>query len=127
MGLSAALHQPLTGERRRDDGHALVGGRCAQCHAASFPARAVCHRCGTAAPAEETFAPTGKLITYTTVHVERPGMPVPYTLGQVAIDEAGPLVFGQVKAQDGQLAAGLAVRVVIGSRDAVPRYWFTAD
>ena len=124
MELNAALNVPLTADRRRDDGQSLVGSRCERCQAASFPARAVCPRCGTAAPAEEAFAPTGKLITYTTVHVERPQMPVPYTLGQIAIDEAGPLVFGQVRAQDHQLAAGLPVRVIVAAAGEVPRYWF---
>jgi len=124
MGLNAALNVPLTSERHRDDGHLLAGSRCPHCHAASFPARAVCHRCGTAAPAEVTFPATGRLITYTTVHVERPGMPVPYTLGQIAIDDDGPLVFGQVKSPDSRLAAGMAVRVAIGSPSQVPRYWF---
>jgi uncharacterized OB-fold protein len=124
MGLNAALHLPLSGERRRDDGNSLVGSRCGACRAASFPARAVCHDCGTAAPAEEAFSPTGTLITYTTVHVERPGMPVPYTLGQIAIDGAGPLVFGQVKADGDVLSAGLAVRVVVGAAGDLPKYWF---
>jgi uncharacterized protein len=122
--LTAALNVALTGERRRDNGQTLIGSRCERCGAASFPARAVCHRCGTAAPAEEAFAPTGTLITYTTVHVERPGMPVPYTLGQIAIEGSGPLVFGQVRVPDDELVAGLAVRVVVGGAGEVPRYWF---
>jgi uncharacterized OB-fold protein len=124
MGLNAALNVPLTGERRRDDGRTLVGVRCSHCHAASFPARAVCHQCGAAAPQETPFAPTGTLITYTTVHVERPGMPVPYTLGQVAVDEQGPLVFGQVKATEDQLTTGTHVRVVIAAEGETPKYWF---
>lgn len=124
MGLDAALTVRVTAQRRRDDGQALAGSRCARCSAASFPARSVCHRCGTAAPADEAFAPTGELITYTTVHVARPGLPAPYTLGQVAIDGAGPLVFGQIRAPDGQLATGIGVRIVLASAGEVPRYWF---
>ncbi|MET9259456.1 OB-fold domain-containing protein [Amycolatopsis sp. NPDC004079] len=124
MGLNAALKVPTTAERPRDNGHALVGSRCGQCGAASFPARAVCHRCGTAAPAEHTFAATGVLLTYTTVHVERPGLPAPYTLGQIALDDGGPMVFGQVRTDGDGLEAGMAVRVRIGE---TPRYWFVPE
>ncbi|WP_406636527.1 Zn-ribbon domain-containing OB-fold protein [Amycolatopsis sp. WGS_07] len=126
MGLNAALKVPGTAERPRDDGQALVGSRCGECGAASFPARAVCHRCGTAAPAEHTFAATGVLLTYTTVHVPRPGLPAPYTLGQVALDD-GPMVFGQVRTDGTEPVAGMTVRVRIGGADETPRYWFEPE
>lgn len=133
--LEAALAVPATAERPRDDGQALVGSRCAQCGAASFPARAVCHRCGTAAPVECTFAATGVLLTYTTVHVPRPGLPAPYTLGQVVLDGDGPMVFGQVRVPGTEPPAGVSagvsadmpVRVRIGAPGETPRYWFEPD
>ncbi|GAA1033741.1 MULTISPECIES: Zn-ribbon domain-containing OB-fold protein [Amycolatopsis] len=124
MGLNAALQVPTTAERPRDNGFALVGSRCGQCGAAAFPARAVCHRCGTAAPAEHTFAATGVLLTYTTVHVPRPGLPAPYTLGQIALDDGGPMVFGQVRTDGDEPEAGMAVQVRIGE---TPRYWFVPE
>ncbi|WP_370935124.1 Zn-ribbon domain-containing OB-fold protein [Amycolatopsis sp. cg13] len=127
MGLNAALKVPTTAERPRDNGHALVGSRCGQCGATSFPARAVCHRCGTAAPAEHTFAATGVLLTYTTVHVPRPGLPAPYTLGQIALDDGGPMVFGQVRTDGTEPEAGMAVRVRIGAPSETPRYWFVPE
>ncbi len=124
MELTAALNVPLAGERRRFDGQTLVGSRCEDA------ARRRCPLVPSASAAEPRHQPrrrspsTGQLVTFTTVHVGRPGMPAPYTLGQVTIDDAGPLVFGQVRAQDGRLAAGLPVRVVIGSAGETPRYWF---
>ena len=121
---NAALTVPRTAERPRDDGRALVGSRCGRCGAVSFPARAVCHACAAAGPAQESFAPTGVLITYTTVHVARPGLPAPYTLGQVVLDDAGPMVFGQIRASDDRLRAGMPVRVVIAAPGEAPRYWF---
>ncbi|MFD2470011.1 Zn-ribbon domain-containing OB-fold protein [Amycolatopsis silviterrae] len=126
MGLNAALTVPGTADRPRDNGQALVGSRCTQCETDSFPARAVCHRCGAAAPAEQTFAATGLLLTYTTVHVPRPGLPAPYTLGQIAL-EHGPMVFGQVRANGTELAAGMLVRVRIGAAGETPRYWFEPE
>ncbi|GAA4552357.1 Zn-ribbon domain-containing OB-fold protein [Amycolatopsis samaneae] len=127
MGLTAALNVPVTAKRPRDNGNALTGSRCGRCGAASFPARAVCHRCGTAAPAAHTFAATGVLLTHTTVHVPRPGLPAPYTLGQVALDDDGPVVFGRVTTDGAEPATGMAVRVRVGAEGATPRYWFEPD
>jgi uncharacterized OB-fold protein len=124
VDLSPALDVPVTAERRRHDGKTLVGSRCRACAAASFPARAVCHRCGAAALAGEPFARTGELITYTTVHVERPGLPAPYTLGQIRLDDAGPLVFGQVRGLPADPGTGPRVGVVIAPEGQMPRYWF---
>jgi uncharacterized OB-fold protein len=122
--LSAALEMPLTGERPRldrDRGH-LLGSRCASCGATSWPARAICNRCGSAAIEGVALARTGTLLTYTEVWVERPGLQPPYILGQVELDD-GPLIFTHVRRVVNGRRVPLPVEVVIGEEDALPAFW----
>ena len=72
---------------------------------------------------ETTFAAVGELITYTTVHVPRPGLEAPYTLGQIALPD-GPLVFGQVRGMSGEPALPLRVRLALSSDATVPGPWY---
>lgn len=126
MDLSAAIDAPPTAERRRGDSEAqaLVGTRCQDCAAPCWPSRAVCHQCGSAHVTEEVFAGTGQLVTHTMSHVARPGVAVPYMLGQVQLDDEGPQVFGQVRGLDADAEVPCAVRTVVGSTDQTPWYWF---
>jgi uncharacterized protein len=130
MDLTAALAQPSTGDRPRADQAegVLVGSRCGVCEAAGWPARAVCHRCGSADVRTVSFAPEGVLLTYTEVHVPRAGLEAPYTLGQVRIDDGGPIVFGHIRRLDPEAAVPVRVRLRLApSPDDVPWYWFEPD
>jgi uncharacterized OB-fold protein len=124
MELRAALEMPLTGERPRlDHGlQCLVGSRCGNCGALSWPARAVCNRCGSAAIEQARLARSGALLTYTQVWVQRPGLEPPYTLGQVQLDD-GPLVFTHVRGLAEGSRVPLPVEVVVGEEGAVPAFW----
>lgn len=129
MGLTRALDAPGTAQRPRVDRTAgvLVGSRCDECLATSWPARAVCHRCGRASMSQSRFSPRGTLLTHTEVWTPRPGLGVPYRLGQVQLED-GPLVFCHVRG----LAAGrpvpLPVRIVLADDDAaVPPFWFEPE
>lgn len=127
MELSAALEQLPTGERLRVDrvSQCLVGSRCADCAAPAWPARAVCHRCGNAKVDLVPFAARGRLLTFTTVHVPRPDLATPYTLGQVRIDDNGPVVFGHVRGVADEAPVPLPVRLRLDpDPDATPWYWF---
>lgn len=123
-GLEAALDSAPTAARARVDLAAgtLVGGRCTECGAAAWPARAVCHRCGAAGVRPVPLRRHGTLVSCTRVLVPRPGLPTPYVLGQVVIDE-GPVVFGQVR----ELADLDAVPCRVVVRVDPERYWFDAD
>jgi len=126
--LIAATDVPAFAERPRVDRSrgCLIGSRCDACSATSWPARAVCHRCGRAKPATVELSRVGTLLTYTTVAIGRPGVPAPYVLGQVRLDD-GPVVFGHVRDLDDGAAVPLAVRIVIGADElATPWYWFSA-
>ena len=126
MGLSQALDAPSTQDRERVDreGGRLVGTRCRACGAHSWPGRAVCHRCGSADGEHATLSPEGRVVTYTTVHVPRPGLEPPYVLGQVDLPE-GVLVFAHLRDLPDDATVPLPVRIVMApEEDAVPPFWF---
>ncbi|NLU73410.1 hypothetical protein HCC61_12105 [Streptomyces sp. HNM0575] len=127
MGLERALERKPTGERPRfdPDGNRLVGSRCPDCAATAWPARAVCHRCGGPDVQEVPFARTATLLTVTEVHVPRPGLEVPYMLGQAALDDGGPLLFGRVRGLSEPVSLPCPVDLVVGETDeGRPTYWF---
>lgn len=73
------------------------------------------------------FEPRGTLITHTEVWTPRPGLSVPYRLGQVWLDD-GPAIFCHVR----ELAPGrpvpLPVRLVLSADEvAVPPFWFEPE
>jgi uncharacterized protein len=120
-----ALDFPAVAERARSNATntALVGTRCDHCGTASWPSRALCRMCGSAAVRQEEFASGGVLLTYTTVHVSRPGLSTPYVLGQVRLNEHGPVVFGHVHGLAEPVELPLPVTLGCDAA-AVPWYWF---
>ncbi|WP_208878664.1 Zn-ribbon domain-containing OB-fold protein [Streptomyces armeniacus] len=130
MGLEQALTRPPTGERARFDlgdsgGPRLVGSRCGDCATAVWPGRAVCHRCGGCDVRDVPLARTAALLTFTEVHVPRPGLEVPYTLGQVRVDDGGPLLFGRVRGLAADAELPCPVRIVVSEDGGDgPAYWF---
>jgi len=102
MELNHALEAPPTGSRKRYDREAgtLTGSRCENCGNSSWPGRAVCHVCGSAAVAWTDLAPEGRLMTKTTVWIPRPGVPAPYTLGMIDLDD-GVRVFAHLAEGEG--------------------------
>lgn len=131
MDVTPAVDSPLlTGARPRADRAAgkLSGARCQSCATPSWPARAVCHRCGSHALEAESFPATGSLITYTTVYVPRPGLEIPYTLGQVHLEDNGPVIFGHVRGLTVDAKVPCRVRLVLAEHpENVPWYWFQPD
>lgn len=129
MELTGVSELPATGERTRIDATlgALVGSRCDDCGAVSWPSRAICHRCGLPAMRETVFSSEGQLLTYTTVWVARPGIEPPYTIGQVSLDE-GPLVFGHVRGLvDGMKVPARVQLVVSPDVASIPPFWFEPE
>ncbi|WP_181764976.1 Zn-ribbon domain-containing OB-fold protein [Streptomyces albidus (ex Kaewkla and Franco 2022)] len=127
MGLEEALARTPTGERPRFDTSrgSLVGSRCTGCSTTVWPGRAVCHRCGSWDVEDIAFAGTASLLTFTEVHVARPGLEAPYTLGQVRVDEGGPLLFGRVRGLTEAVRLPCPVRIVVsGTGSGKPTYWF---
>ncbi|HTU15263.1 MAG TPA: OB-fold domain-containing protein [Solirubrobacterales bacterium] len=113
MELTQALEAPPTGSRRRYDREAgtLTGSRCGGCGTSSWPGRAICHVCGSADVTWTNLAPKGRLVTKTTVWIARPGVPAPYTLGMIDLDD-GVRVFAHLaEGEEGTPRVGDAVGI----------------
>ena len=128
MELTAALDQPNVAERprfRRQDA-VLVGSLCGSCGKRLWPARAVCPTCQSAQMALVELSSAGRLITFSTVWVARPGLDAPYVLAQVELDD-GVRLFAHVRElSDPQ--ADARVRLVFGvADDQIPPFWFEPE
>jgi uncharacterized OB-fold protein len=104
---------------------ALLGSRCTACGTTAWPSRAVCHRCRSAMEISTALARTGRLLSYTQVWVERPGLTPPYLIGQVCLDD-GTLLFGHVRGLSDRARVPLPVSVVVGADGDTPPFWFDA-
>jgi len=101
---------------------ALVGSSCRSCGITSWPARAVCQRCGAETEMGYRLPREGSLMSFTTVWVSRPGLEAPYSLGQVIVD--GSTFFGHVRGLPEGAKVPLPVDIQVGSDDADVLFWF---
>lgn len=125
MDLTAVTEADATGARPRVDRlrGLLIGSTCPRCRAGSWPSRSVCHRCGAPMAFGAPLAPEGTLLSYTTVHVPRAGLDVPYTLGQVLIGDV--ILFAHVRGLDAKARVPLPVAVVVPpEREGPLDFWF---
>ena len=83
--------------RLAEDGRSepsLLGGRCPECGGVYFPRPKYCPKC-LGETAETALASRGSLYSYTVVRTKAPlGLPEPYGLGLVDLEESGLRVFG---------------------------------
>jgi uncharacterized OB-fold protein len=127
VGLTRALAAAATRERPRLEDGALVGSHCAACGARSWPARAVCSRCGADEIALERLPQTGRLLSYTSVWVARGPFAPPYVLGQADFGD-GAVVFGHVRGLRPDATVPLPVRVVVSPAEQEPLdFWFEPE
>lgn len=125
MGLSSTGVPLVKNRPRYDQAHAtLVGSQCPACGTMSWPARAVCNRCGSPDLAAADLPQVGTLLSYTRVWVARQGMEIPYVLGQVRLGP-GALLFAHVRGLSEGAAVPSEVRVVVPEQELGPvAFWF---
>lgn len=124
MGLKRAVAAAGTGARPRFADGALLGSRCATCGTRSWPARAVCARCGGDDLAPDRLPETGELLSYTSVWVARGPFEPPYVLGQADFGD-GAVVFGHVRGLPDGTQVPLQVHVVLPTDPGEPlAFWF---
>ena len=92
----AAMAEQMAKEKK------LQGSKCGRCGAVTFPALVVCPNCGPAYAGEvhSTELPTtGKVITWTILHLAPKGFPSP--LLQCVLDVGAVRILGTVLASEG--------------------------
>lgn len=90
----------------------LMGARCKSCRTILVPPRAVCPKCGSADMRWEELKGTGKLLTYSVVHVAPPAFQslVPYAVGIVLLTE-GVRLPGMIRTDLKDLRIGLDLKI----------------
>ena len=114
----------------RDEGHHLIGSRCAQCGATLLGRRVGCAACGAnEGIAHVRLADTGRVRTCTVINRSYPGVPVPFIAAVIDIDGGG-VVRGTLRGtipEDPVAEIGRPVRISIedsGQRDASGRAYY---
>jgi uncharacterized OB-fold protein len=92
----------------------LLAWRCADCGRTSYPVRSRCPACWSESGAEVALPAEGEVHSHTTVHVDRPGMPAPYTLAYVDVGDVR--LFARVTGQP-RVGARARVRLASGPND----------
>ena len=91
----------------------LIGGRCRQCGAMSFPHAAVCANCLSEDIETVELAHEGRLYSYSVVHQAPKGWTVPYALGYV--DLANDIrVLAHIDAPADKLSIDMPLRLSTG-------------
>lgn len=91
----------------------LVGGRCKNCGASSFPSATVCTSCLSEDIETVDLGDEGKLYSYSVVHQAPKGWTTPYTLGYV--DLPGDVrVLAHIDAPLDSIAIDMPVKLSIG-------------
>lgn len=108
---SSDLTQPYWEAARRSE---LVVQQCEACQHLSFPPRAHCPDCGSAALAWRPVSGRGTVYSYTVAH--RPPHPVfadqcPLTIAIVALEEGPRMMSNVVGCDPDDVEIGMAVRV----------------
>lgn len=121
---------------REGNGHSpsvLLGSRCEGCRRFYFPHTSLCPAClGETQTAE--IGSHGRIYAHTVVRTKPPlGLPAPYTVGYVDLDDCGLRVFALLDPrQVGRLRIGMPVRLAMaslghdGHGEACLRPYFTA-
>ena len=104
--------------RKRDDIHAMMGGRCAECNTLQFPQSTVCVKCGAlnTQQAESLAAQIGTVKSYTEDWMAYTPSP-PYIYGNVEFADGANLMLEFTDFEPGQVAVGAKVRMVFRVKD----------
>lgn len=92
----------------------LLGSHCRRCDRLQFPRAAVCPDC-LGETVEQELGSRGRIYTYTVVRTKPPlGLPAPYAVGYVDLEDCGLRVFALLDASATQrLQIGAAVRLTV--------------
>lgn len=111
----------------------LMATRCRSCQAIYLPPRGMCTGCFSAQMEWVELSGDGELVGFSTIFVGLPEMKAegynkdkPYNSGVVRLKE-GPLICGQILAQDDELKVGMEVKAVFMRKDTGSRLGFAEN
>ena len=92
----------------------LEANRCASCGAVGIPPRLVCPDCGGREFEDYRLAETGRILTYTILHVagDQFSNETPFAIGIIELDDGTRLTAQIVDVEPDDLATGQPVRMV---------------
>ena len=92
----------------------LIGSQCQNCGYVAFPQRVVCPACVMKDSMKEIeLSPSGKIDTFSVLHVAAPGFAVPYVVGYVSLPE-GPRIFSMIRYAGESMEIGDEVELFVG-------------
>lgn len=94
----------------------LMAARCKSCGVTLVPPRALCPRCSSTDMQWTELKGTGRLLTYSVVHVAPPAFQslAPYAVGIVLLDEGARLP-GMIRVEPRDLRIGLRLKIAFES------------
>ncbi|MFQ5830295.1 MAG: Zn-ribbon domain-containing OB-fold protein [Candidatus Methylomirabilia bacterium] len=100
------------------DHRRIMGTRCPACGRVLVPARSFCAACSVETDRWIEVGPEGTLVTWTTVHLPLPHLPVPppCTLGLIRLDGADTDFLHLIGGDERALRVGERLRAVWGER-----------
>ena len=104
----------------------LIGTKCINCDLIYFPPRGSCTACGKGGLIEHKIAETGRVLTYTIIHVAPEGFESPYCIAIVEMDD-GAIIAGQVVSFEGieiDKKVEAAFRKIYETEDGLINYGF---
>ena len=91
----------------------LEAAKCTKCEQIQFPARLICPECGHREFEKIFLKRTGKLLTYTVIHVAPSQFTdqVPYAVGIIELDDGGRLLAQIADCSKEDLKTGMPLRI----------------
>ena len=107
------MPNPARAWREYPQRYRFEAGKCTKCGYVAFPPRLVCPQCGNREFAKTKLAQTGKLLTYTVIHVPPDTFEdqAPYAVGIAELADGVKLTAQVVDCDFAALKVGLRVKV----------------
>ncbi|MDG6902507.1 MAG: Zn-ribbon domain-containing OB-fold protein [Nitrososphaerota archaeon] len=101
--------------RIRDRYYRLIGSRCTECGAESFPPLYRCRKCGSEKMEDKEMPKEGKIMTYTRLHEPLPGFEAqaPFFLAVVELANGAKVLTQIVDSPDDAVKTGAKVSATV--------------
>jgi len=106
--------KPASVWRSQPQRYRLEAARCSACGTTAYPPRLVCAACGKRGFETVTLCPSGRIVSYTVLHVAGPQFAdeTPLPVGIIELDDGVRLTAQLVDFPEGDPAIGKRVRLI---------------